>query len=70
MNERTKKPRRPHPTRCPICGGTEFAWGHLQGQGLSFKADDAPILSKFLGIGYRVRARVCKACENIQLFAG
>jgi len=55
-------------TVCPVCGGREFTWGYLQGQGLNFKADDASLLAKLFGVGIRMRARVCRSCENLQLF--
>ena len=55
-------------TTCPVCGGREFTWGYLQGQGLNFKPDDASLVSRLFGFGYRMRARVCRSCENLQLF--
>lgn len=54
---------------CPICGGDQFAWGHLQGSGLNVVEDDTPVVTKLLTLGLRVRARICKSCQNVQLFA-
>lgn len=55
---------------CPICGGHQFSWGHLQGSGLNVVHDDTPVVTKLLTMGLRVRARICKSCQNVQLFAG
>ena len=57
-------------TACPICDGSDFSWGHLQGSGLTVIEDDSPLLAKILTMGLRVRARICKSCRNVQLFAG
>ncbi len=54
---------------CPICGGREFSWGHLQGSALNVVEDETPFAAKWLTMGLRVRARICKSCQNVQLFA-
>jgi len=57
-------------TSCPICGGTEFSWGYMQGRGLDYWTDDTAWLARLLPSGNRIRVRFCKACENLQMFAG
>ena len=57
---------------CPCCGGSEFVWGFCNpgGHGLTFKTDDDSwwVRNTILG-GVEVKARACKACGNVQLFA-
>ena len=69
MKERARSSHEARDASCPICGGRDFAWGHLQGQGLNVVEDDTPVLAKLLTMGIRVRARICKSCQNVQLFA-
>ena len=57
-------------TECPICGGTEFEWGYMQGRGLDFRTTGVPLRDRVFPTGLRIRARRCKACENLQLFTG
>jgi hypothetical protein len=54
---------------CPTCGGLRYSWGILGAQGLNFTPDDASILRKFFKIGWKLPARRCDDCGNIQLFA-
>ena len=56
-------------TPCPICGSSDFQWGKLQASGLDFIPDDASVARNLLAGGFRLEARKCEACHNVQLFA-
>jgi len=47
-------------TPCPICGGADYAWGNVEN-------------AIFVGVtdyraGFRLAARVCRQCSNVQTF--
>jgi hypothetical protein len=51
---------------CHICDGTEFAWGKVHGYWEAvFTLDDG---RRWRPKRYRIRARRCESCGNIQLF--
>lgn len=64
MSEKT-----PDNTPCPVCGATDFEWGKLQASGLDFIPVGSGIMRKVLAGGFRLKARKCKVCQNLQLFA-
>jgi len=75
MNEKKKKndfSDRPkaeywNPELCPTCGNNDFTWGNI------FDGDIQKIYFRkeggFLGTGKLIKARQCKRCGNVQLFA-
>jgi hypothetical protein len=54
---------------CHVCGGCSYSWGTLAAQGISFVADDASVLAKVFRGGFKLPARCCDNCGNIQIFA-
>jgi hypothetical protein len=54
---------------CPVCGGRSYRRGQLRTQGIHFIADDAPFWRKLFGFGWKLPARRCDDCGNIQLFS-
>ena len=64
-NEVGGKPEFP----CHVCGERCYSWGYLGSHGLTFIPDAASFLSKTFRIGWRLRARRCDVCGNIQAFA-
>lgn len=54
---------------CPVCGGRSYSWGMLHASGIKFIPESASILEKAFQIGFRMSARRCDHCGNIQLFA-
>jgi hypothetical protein len=72
MEDKPKRKRSEHEEKpCAVCGGTEFVWGLLM-NGIRFLPDEKinwfnrPLIAS----RYRVRARVCANCRNMQLFVG
>lgn len=59
----------PTPPRCPLCGQDEFDWGDIQAHGLQFHIESATWWETNFTMGYKLRARLCRTCANIQLFA-
>lgn len=55
---------------CPICGGTDFSWGHLRGKPrVAYTADGDGFVAWFMGWRRKtVNARHCDRCGNVQLF--
>jgi hypothetical protein len=54
---------------CPICQGMTFKWGRINTSGASvFISNDSHGLSKILGVGEMLEARMCEGCGNVQLF--
>ncbi len=69
MNEAAAQPENPpvaHP--CPVCGGTTYAWGYLRAQNLAVFFDDDAYVERPMGLGSRLRVRLCTGCRNVQLF--
>lgn len=54
---------------CPVCGGGSYSWGTLAAQGINFTPDDASAIARFFRIGFKLRARRCDLCGNVQVFA-
>ena len=59
----------PERTPCTVCGSTDFEWGKLQASGLDFIPEGSGTVRKILAGGFYFKARKCKACKNVQLFA-
>lgn len=54
---------------CPVCGQTNYRWGAVMAHGIQYHNDDASFLEKNFSAGTELKARLCKDCGNIQLFA-
>ena len=54
---------------CPICGETRYSWGEVTAQGMSYYGEDEPWISRGLKIRYKMPARHCDNCGNVQLFS-
>lgn len=59
----------PKKETCPLCGSTDLVWGEVRGQGLRFSRGDASGWSKAFSFATGMRARMCGACRNVQLYA-
>ncbi len=53
---------------CLICGQADYEWGYLQADSLKYFSDGSGFLQRNFYLKYRVRARKCRSCSNIQLF--
>lgn len=54
---------------CPICGETRYSWGEVSAQNLDYNSEDESWLSKHFTLNYKLPARHCENCGNIQLFS-
>jgi len=54
---------------CHVCGGRSYTWGSLAAQSINFTPDDASILAKAFRFGWKLPARRCDGCGNLQIFA-
>jgi len=61
--------KKPENTPCPVCGAVDFEWGKLQASGLTFIPEGSSITRNIFAGGFRLKARKCKSCQNVQLFA-
>lgn len=59
----------PQKDRCPLCGSSDLTWGEVRAQGMRFLRESASGWSKAFGLGTGMRARLCGACRNVQLYA-
>lgn len=59
----------PRPETCPLCGSTDLTWGTVRAQGMRFEREDASGWSKAFSFATGMRARMCGACRNVQLYA-
>jgi hypothetical protein len=64
----TRKPKTSLETACHICGGTSFEWGQLDGALNFFPKDTSFLIKMFSGDVGKAPARLCKGCDNIQMF--
>ena len=53
---------------CPVCGETGYEWGEVQGDHLRFVSSNAGFLKRTFSLSYKMQARRCLACGNVQLF--
>ncbi len=53
---------------CPICGNSSYTWGHITASNFFFQDDDASFWDKLVAAGYKLIARRCNDCGNLQLF--
>lgn len=53
---------------CPVCGATGYEWEEVQGENLRFLPDEAGFLKRTFSLAYKMQARRCLDCGNVQLF--
>lgn len=58
--------RADHP--CPACGGRSYSWGQLQAHSFRFVPDEGSFWHRYFRGGWRLRARRCDECGNLQVF--
>ena len=54
---------------CPICGKTSYSWGEVVAEKLKYVPEEAGFFGRNFSLSYRVPARLCDSCGNVQLFS-
>jgi len=54
---------------CPVCGGSSYSWGDIVADKLKYIPRKAGFFERCFNLSYKVPARLCDKCGNIQMFS-